>query len=189
MTFYVFIISVNIWLTVSTGPMLLCWKPGCKLQQFQTESERSSVIEGLADPMRNITLIHTVIHLLESLHLSAIISSLRSPHLSFLLPEHWDDMLSCLRLWANQMGKCLQVPIRWAGDLHESITSINQSRRATECCSDPIHFPLHFQPQLRPYSPFFFTQIKHLLLFPAVPILIQTIHPSPPWSQSKSVVT
>lgn len=148
------------------------------------------MIEGLADPKRNTTLIHTVIHLHKSLHLSAIISSPRSLRLSFLLPEHRDDTLSWLRLRANQMGKCLQVPIKWTEDLHAPITSINQSRRGTGCCLDPIHLPLHFQPQLRPDSLFFFTQIKqHLLLFPAVPTQIQTIHPSPPWSHSKSVIT
>lgn len=48
-------------------------------------------LEGLADPMRPGTLIYTLVYLLESLRLSAIISSHHSSRLSFLLQEHRDD--------------------------------------------------------------------------------------------------
>lgn len=132
--------------------------------------------------MRNITLIHTLIHLLQSLRLSAIVSSRGSLLLSFLLQEHWDETPGCQRLRANQIGKCLQAPMRWRGDLHEPVASINRSRRVTESSSDSTYFQSH----LRPYSPFSLAQIKHPLFSPAGSVLTQTTHTSPNSSHSNS---
>lgn len=72
--------------------------------------------------------------------------------------------------------------MRWRGDLHELVASINRSRRVTESSSDSTHLQSH----LRPYSPFSLAQIKHPLFSPAGSVLTQTTHTSPNSSHSNS---